>query len=1046
MIGGTDAADVNVVASYSLNGFAIVLNGPASTGNKLLGNRINMNLAATQLPRSPGGGIVLSNAPGNTVGGLTAAARNFIYGDYTGLLIAGIGSRQNAVLGNWFGLKADGTQLRTSADFPTTGIRVDGPENRIGGSDPGAGNVVAGGGFGILVGGNSNRVAGNFVGTDPTGKIAIRNSPGIYVSGNDNLIGGPAAGAGNLISGNGTGASLVGSNNVFQGNLVGTDLTGKSALPNGKINSGDSSVVVSGSHNLIGGTVPGARNVISGNDSAGVDLLGTGAQFNRVEGNWIGVAADGTSPLPNRHRGIEILGASHSIIGGEAPGAGNEIAYNAGAFYSGEGIFVALTFGGFGNAGTNNLIFGNHIHHNAANGVGMLAGATVRVNSIHDNGKLAIDRLLDGVTPNVPQGARNFPVITSARQGSTYVEGTFDGKPDTTYKLDFYNNPSNDPSKHGELENHLGTVVIRTDAKGKASYHTTFDRSSLVASWVSATATEIIDALGQETEGETSEAALNRVVDPPLAKPIADLAVTVSLSSVFLDRSGIVKFRVKLTNLGPDASDDALVVAQVPPYWTVISHQEPAGIAVRKIGPKLSNDVWSVGVGPLEVGGAIEVVFDVQATGLLGPVLFGAIIDDQVSEDRNLNNNRATQALIASLGPALTLRPPEPLGNNLGIEFPNHPAIHLQVAEGIFPATQPERWQMVMPGLITREGNIATYDFLLQAPGAPPIQIFRVIAGADPLPQAEVQQLSLDLDGVETPFSDWGTLTLHWKPTLEVTYLNAKIGENWSLRNIPLIPVDGLDVEQVLQIPFQLGTSGTSAIQVPLGLSWTPGLSASPRVTQVLVNVRQQDFRIHSGEQGNRIAYAPAVNPVGGQAGTPVRGKPGFPNREQGTNECAPAAILNSLQYLDLAFNLGLPKSELTIEKIKQAVQWNANGAPVGADPAKAEWVASKRAYMRPHGLPINTDETANIGIALNALSKCYDVELRVAGHVVCVRGIVPLPEGQYMILVSHDTDQGHVGGTVIEPWFYTPSTGKIIAPGWIPDFRQFVIEYPDGH
>ena len=81
-----------------------------------------------------------------------------------------------------------------------------------------------------------------------------------------NLIGGTNAGAGNVISGNlGNGILLRGStvfNNTIQGNFIGTDATGTNALPNTiagvTIDTGSSS-------NLIGGTVAGARNVISGN-------------------------------------------------------------------------------------------------------------------------------------------------------------------------------------------------------------------------------------------------------------------------------------------------------------------------------------------------------------------------------------------------------------------------------------------------------------------------------------------------------------------------------------------------------------------------------------------------------------------------------------------------------------------------------------------------------------------------------------------------------------------------------------------------------------
>ena len=60
--------------------------------------------------------------------------------------------------------------------------------------------------------------------------------------------------------------------NSVQGDYIGTDITGTVALPNG-----DDGVYISGgaANNTIGGTVTGARNLISGNAGEGVDMLDT---------------------------------------------------------------------------------------------------------------------------------------------------------------------------------------------------------------------------------------------------------------------------------------------------------------------------------------------------------------------------------------------------------------------------------------------------------------------------------------------------------------------------------------------------------------------------------------------------------------------------------------------------------------------------------------------------------------------------------------------------------------------------------------------------
>jgi hypothetical protein len=53
-----------------------------------------------------------------------------------------------------------------------------------------------------------------------------------------------------------------------------------------------------GESNIIGGTTPQERNVISGNQM-GVYLNSNEVTNNRVIGNYIGTQADGSTPLPN---------------------------------------------------------------------------------------------------------------------------------------------------------------------------------------------------------------------------------------------------------------------------------------------------------------------------------------------------------------------------------------------------------------------------------------------------------------------------------------------------------------------------------------------------------------------------------------------------------------------------------------------------------------------------------------------------------------------------------------------------------------------------
>src|SRR5207244_6208780 len=125
---------------------------------------------------------------------------------------------------------------------------------------------------------DGNVIAGNFIGTNPAGTVALPNGSGglgavIFTSpSSNNTVGGTTPAVRNLISGNvGYGVDIPGgTGNTVQGNLIGTDVTGAMALGNTGV--GVSTGGLS-SNTLIGGTTVDARNVISGNNR-GVDLFG----------------------------------------------------------------------------------------------------------------------------------------------------------------------------------------------------------------------------------------------------------------------------------------------------------------------------------------------------------------------------------------------------------------------------------------------------------------------------------------------------------------------------------------------------------------------------------------------------------------------------------------------------------------------------------------------------------------------------------------------------------------------------------------------------
>jgi titin len=320
-IGGTTPAARNVI-SGNIEGVTIV--DATATGNRVLGNYIGTNATGdSAIPNNVG---VLLLAPDNTVGGTTVEARNVISGNtLNGVDLGPPNANNNVIQGNYIGLDATGSQALGN-DVGVFVNRVAG--NTIGGAEPGARNVVSGNREGVNLWelqATGNRVIGNYVGTDATGVTAIPNDAGVMVFGPGNEVGGSVAGEGNLISGNaGPGVSLNGPNatgNRIRGNYIGTDGTGASALSN----SGPGVFLISASDNTIGGTDPGARNILSGNEF-GILIATADATGNLILGNYIGTNASGNTAIPNQS-GILLWGFDNTI-GGTEDGAGNVISGN----------------------------------------------------------------------------------------------------------------------------------------------------------------------------------------------------------------------------------------------------------------------------------------------------------------------------------------------------------------------------------------------------------------------------------------------------------------------------------------------------------------------------------------------------------------------------------------------------------------------------------------------------------------------------------------------------------------------------------------------
>jgi hypothetical protein len=334
-----------------------------------------------------------------------------------------------------------------------------------------------------------NTVEGCYIGTNAAGTAAAANDHGIYVDGvGNNTIGGTTAAERNVTSGNlRTGIYLINggaSGNLVIGNYSGVNAAGSAALTNGW----DGISIEAGAvNNTIGGTTAAERNVLSGNSGRGIWIDGASTTGNVMRGNYIGVAANGSTVVGNTQEAVYI-NAPGNTVGGTASGAGNVLAGSSGSH---DGVYVQ--------SGTGNAILGN---------------------SIYGNGGLGIDLGTNGVNAN--NGTKNaslanadmdFPVFTSTTLSGTtlsvagYVGSAANQSTFANARVEVFIADTT-AAGNGEGRTYLG--FLTTDASGN------FSGSIAGVSGIT-TGTTRITATATDASNNTSEFGPNFVVSAAAA-------------------------------------------------------------------------------------------------------------------------------------------------------------------------------------------------------------------------------------------------------------------------------------------------------------------------------------------------------------------------------------------------------------------------------------------------------------------------------------------------------------------------------------------------
>ncbi|MGA9421940.1 MAG: CSLREA domain-containing protein, partial [Rhodanobacteraceae bacterium] len=344
-----------------------------------------------------------------------------------------IGSSDNTIEGNFIGTDPSGMSYLGTNE---TVMNVQFSNNRIGGTEPASRNVIAAtvalGSATLYVQGGNTMIQGNYIGVNAAGSGPLqpddRPTNGIELIGSapDTLIGGSTPGAGNVILANNVGIDLrsTSANVTIQGNFIGTDATGSVGLGGGVGISGSAAVPAL----TIGGAEPLAGNLISGG-TVGILFFQSESDL-VIQGNRIGTDASGTQPISNSSDGISGGGTIRGLIGGTEPDEANTIAFNCG-----RGIDLQSS--------TAWTILGNSIYSNSSDGI-----------------------------LNFDAGSHPPPQITSLsiNAGIATVSGTLDATASTTFRIEFFGNVVCDPSGAGEGRSFIGTTDVTTDADGHADF------------------------------------------------------------------------------------------------------------------------------------------------------------------------------------------------------------------------------------------------------------------------------------------------------------------------------------------------------------------------------------------------------------------------------------------------------------------------------------------------------------------------------------------------------------------------------------------------
>lgn len=207
----------------------------------------------------------------------------------------------------------------------------------------------------------NNTITGNFIGTD--GVNALGNGVGIYIGGGstNNTVGGQTPDTANLISGNTGQGILIGAGigNTVEGNYVGTDTTGKTAIKHnqkapvkspfsGIPNGTGIYIFAQASGNEIGTITAASANIVAYNTYGIVtdNSSNTAILNNTITSNFVGVFAENGETGDSIAENTVANNSTDGILVGNSSTDNVHIAININTIFNNGGLGIDLYPGG----------------------------------------------------------------------------------------------------------------------------------------------------------------------------------------------------------------------------------------------------------------------------------------------------------------------------------------------------------------------------------------------------------------------------------------------------------------------------------------------------------------------------------------------------------------------------------------------------------------------------------------------------------------------------------------------------------------------------